>query len=325
MQFKKFGTTIQQFKSSSKKLTLNNISKISKTALIISALSTVTGVAYADSLTINSNTMIALGTPVTGFNRQLSQPIWDFGAPYGTTGMNTSFGHNESEGATNSLDLTPDSSPDTVLASGFDPNFAAFFPTPADEVMNIPFHETAIITAPDGSRAAVPNVEDAAPWQASKSYPNNIITLEEWMRARGEMKIVCSDDSRAVISIKARNLIENGLYTLWGMFEIDADADGNTDFIAPIALGGVPNAMVPDESGRAEIRRRLGFCPMTESRLRSVTLAYHPDGNAYGAEADLGALGLPTGVVTHDHVSWAVNVVDKVLPNNLSFNGEQLQ
>lgn len=320
MQYKKIGVAIEQVKSFCKDMTG---AKAGKTALMISAIAAVTGTASANSLRVDDDTLYVLGHAVTGFNRVQSQPIWNFGEVFGLAGMNTSFAHNPAPGATSSIDLTPTSSPNTMLASGFDPNMAAFFPPPAPEDQNVKLRDIETVVNPVGFRAQVPNVEDALPWQVSKSYPNDDITLGDWLTAAGEMKIVCHDDSLAIISIKARNLVTYGLYTLWGMFEQDLDGNGSIDAIAPAPLGGIPNALVPDETGRAEIRRRLGFCPMKENTLKVVTLAYHADGIAFGGQSDQGGLGLPAGTSSFDHLSFPVNYVDTVSVESLSVKEEQ--
>lgn len=328
MRYNKISSAIKQVKSTCNglvnlagKLQLKK-SALKNAALVASAIATM-GTANADVLRQNDNTLISLGTPMTGFNRSLSQPVWDLGGVFGAIGFNFIFEHNPSQGATTPIDLTPSSSPDSVLATGFDPNFSILFPAPAPEFQNIPFRDVAIIASPDGSRFPVPMVEDAAPWEASKSFPNDTITLEDWMRVRGIMKIRCSGNGTSVISIKARNLTVNGLYTLWGVFERDFSGDGNIDGMGPSALGGVPNVLIPDETGRASIRRKLNFCPMTEPTLKIVTLAYHSDGNAYGGESELGLAGFPGGTSTHDHISWPINVVEKVLPANQSVTFEE--
>jgi len=244
----------------------------------------------------------------------LSQPVWDFGGAFGAIGFNFAFAHNPADGATTPFDLTPESPDDTVLASGFDPALGALFPAPAPENQNLPFMDVAVIVAPDGTRAPVPDVQDAEPWAASRSYPNEEIVLGDWMKVKGIMKIKCDDNGGSVLSIKARNLVVNGAYTLWGVFERDFSGDGNIDGMAPSALGGAPNILIPDAKGRGSITRHLPFCPMNEPTLKIATLAFHSDANVYGAVPELGLLGFPGGTSTHDHISFPINVVSKILP-----------
>lgn len=324
MQFKKQISVVEQVKSTcSEMVSFASKFPAKKTTILAVTLASVMGTANAmhfpDVLKQTDDTMIAIGTPMTGFNRQLSAPVWDLGGVFGGIGFNFAFGHNNAAGSTTPFDLTADSAPDTILASGFDPNLAVLFP-PSDEAnRNIPFRDIPVMAVPDGTRLPVPKSQDAAPWDASKSYPNEDITLGDWMRVRGTMKIKCFDDGTSTISIKARELVPNGLYTLWGVFERDFSGDGNIDGMAPSALGGVPNAIVPDARGKGRIMRHLSFCPMNESTLKIVTLAYHSDGNAYGAMSELGLAGFPGGTTTHDHISWPMNVVEKILPEGQRF------
>lgn len=288
--------------------------QLSKVAIALTALATVGAANANDVLRQTDDTYAVLGTPMTGFNRHLSQPVWDFGGAFGAIGFNFAFGHNPEAGATTPFDLTPESSDDTILASGFDPALAALFPAPAPENQNRRFMDVGVMATPDGTRFSVPNVQDAEPWAASRSYPNEDITLGDWMTVKGIMKVKCDDNGGSVLTIKARNLVVNGAYTLWGVFERDFSGDGNIDGMAPSALGGAPNILIPDSRGRGSITRHLSFCPMTEPTFKIATLAYHSDANVYGAVPELGLAGFPGGTSTHDHISFPVNVVSKILP-----------
>ncbi|MCY7294720.1 hypothetical protein [Alteromonas sp. a30] len=303
------------------KVTSNQLGKrqstmksLTKLAIAVSALSVANVANAEDVLRKTDDTLITLGTPMTGFNRQLSRPVWDFGGIFGPIGFNFAFGYNSEPGATTPFDLTTESPADTILASGFDPAYSSLFDPPALEDQNRRFMDVGVIVSGDGTRAPVGNVQDGAPWDATRSYPNEDITLGDWMKVRGIMTIKCDDEGGATLNIKARNLVVNGAYTMWGVFERDFSGDGNIDNMAPSALGGAPNIVVPDEKGRGSITRFLNFCPLTEPTLKIVTLAYHSDANVYGAVPELGLLGYPGGTTTHDHISFAVNVVSKVLP-----------
>ncbi|MGH2371665.1 MAG: hypothetical protein ACRDI2_26130, partial [Chloroflexota bacterium] len=83
------------------------------------------------------------------------------------------------------------------------------------------------------------------------------------------------------------------------------NSSGPPRTLAPVALGGVPNVLVADPRGRAEFTRTLGFCPLTEAALKFIDISYHSDGAVAGG---LPVVGLPSGVVTHTHIAFPINV-----------------
>lgn len=260
----------------------------------------------------NSSYTRVEGVAVTGFNRLLSEPVWDLGPGFGGIGFNFVFGYNP-DGTTDEIPLTPESPMDLIVASGFDPAQLAVVPQPDEATTNIPFKDVPIIVSPAGDRAPVRSSVEADPWEASKSYPSRETTLGEWLKARGTLHIKCRSNGTAYIQVNAWGLIPHGVYTLWGVFSRDFSGDGNIDGMAPSALGGVPNLAVASAAGLASISRELNFCPTEEESLKTVAMAYHSDGNVYGAVPELGAAGLPGGTITHDHLNWAVNVEASLL------------
>ncbi len=259
----------------------------------------------------DSDEITITGVAVTGANRRLGEPVWDLGVPFGLCGFNFVFGFVPGGGNV-PIDLDPSTPLDTLVATGFDTNLAVvppFAPFPDPTLLNIPFREVPIIVGPDGTRAPVPSVLDVPGFAPSKSLPNAPITLGEWLEAEGKLDIECDDDGTAIVKVKLKNLIENGVYTLWGVFGLDLfPVDGMEDTIVPVALGGVPNVMIADEDGEARIKRTINFCPIDEPRLKTINIAWHSDGSDYGAVPELPLLGLPGGVITHDQVNFAINV-----------------
>ena len=246
------------------------------------------------------------GVAVTGANRALGQPVWDLGAPFGLGGFNFVFGYNE--GGSESFDLTPETPGNTLVATGLDPNLGLPPGTVDPALLNVPFRDVAIIVDGAGGRAQVPSVLDAPGFAPSKSAPNEPITLGAWMAARGRLFINCRPDGTARLRVRVRDVIVNGVYTLWGVFGLDTDENGEPDTIMPVALGGVPNVMIGDKNGKASIARTINFCPMTEPSLLTINIAWHSDGNVYGAVPELPLAGFPGGVVTHDQINFPINV-----------------
>ena len=259
-------------------------------------------------------TVVVEGVAVTGFNRLLSQPIWDLGAPFGPAGFNFVYAYNP--GGDDPIDLTDATPGSTLIASGVDPNYLVAFGITEDDfdpdLANVPFRDVATIVDPTGGRAQVPSVLDVPGFVPSKSLPNDPLTLDDWLSARGTLKYTCNSDGTADIRINARNLIVNGVYTIWGVFKLDTDNNGTPDTIIPVALGGVPNVFIADKNGKGKIARTINLCPDEETSLLNIDVAYHSDGIVYGALPELPLGGLPGGLATHDQINFPIHVAGTV-------------
>ena len=285
---------------------------VSLTLAMLAPLFTLAVAPFFTTILTQDGGMVATieGVAVTGANRLLGEPVWDLGAPFGPGGFNFVYGYNE--GGTEPFDLTPETPGNTLVATGVDPNLLAMFGmTPSDidpDMINVLFRDVAVIVDPAGGRAQVPSVLDVPGFAPSKSLPNDDITLDEWLEARGRLFIRCRADGTANVRVRMRNLIVNGVYTLWGVFGLDLDEDGTPESVVPVALGGVPNVTIGDRNGRATIQRTINFCPMTEPLMLTINIAWHSDGNAYGSVPELTLAGLPGGIVTHDQINFPINV-----------------
>ena len=256
---------------------------------------------------------------VTGDNNRFQQPLYNLGPALGTGFFNWVFVYNPDGG--DPLFMTEDMPGDSILVGGVDPvaqalGLAPSFVDPA--LTNIPLH-TAPVTVADlgrgigtGNRAQVPVATEYPSGAAvTRSTPNEPVTIDSWFRAGGTMKVVCRPSGQTRFRITMNNLIPNGVYTLWTIYLVDADGDGVDDGVAPYPLGGVPNVVIPDADGRAEVVRQIGFCPMTEEKLLFVDIAWHSDGNVYGGVPDLPfdpVVPQAMGMVTHTHLQFPFNV-----------------
>ncbi len=282
------------------------------TFTVLAPLFTLAVAPFFTTMLTQDGSMVATidGVAVTGANRLLGQPVWDLGEPFGPGGFNFVYGYNE--GGDEPFDLTPETPGNTLVATGADPILLAMFGMTLDDIdpdmMNVPFRDVAVIVDPAGGRAQVPSVLDVPGFAPSKSLPNDDITLDEWLAAKGKLFIRCHADGTADIRVRLRKVITNGVYTLWGVFGLDMDEDGAPDSIIPMALGGVPNVMIGDKNGRASIERTINFCPMAEPSMRTINIAWHSDGSAYGAVPELPLAGLPGGIITHDQINFPINV-----------------
>lgn len=279
---------------------------VSSSLLLASAGAMAEG--WGDNTGYKSKKIKAVAT--TGSNHRLGEPLWYLG-PMLKGSFEFVFGHNE-EGS-EAIPLTTDSPMDTIVATGIDPDFLAELGLPADYIedkfLNVPFHNVQLIVNPEtAERAFVPNEMDAPGFGVTHGYPNKPITLKRWLKAKAEGRIQCFSNGTAKIRFKAKNLVPNGLYTLWGLYGFDTDGDGLQDVLEPAPYGGVPNAIVADGKGRASYSRRLGACPMDDPHLKYIDVVYHPDGATYGGTVDILLPGWPKFAVANTHFEFPVNV-----------------
>jgi hypothetical protein len=251
---------------------------------------------------------------VTGWNRYLGEPRyrWDFLAPpLDIAGANTVAEYNP--GGSEPLPLSPSSPPDTVLATLADPFLEIVFPpfkvdVTDPDAINVPLREVATMVRGDlTSRGSLPFITEAPVTAQSQAAPGqpNPITLGDWLKGSGRMRIHCRNDGTAKLEVRVRDLIPHRAYTVWAMWHL---ADGR---IFPQPFGGAPNAYITDEDGDAEFERSLNFCPLVAARdgidgnrLLSVITHLHSDHILYGAVPTPSGAGLPPGTVGHMQLEW---------------------
>ncbi len=250
------------------------------------------------------------GVAVTGANNRLGEPLWDLGEGLGTASFAFVFGHNNA--GEEPLPLTRSSSAETVLATGLDSRFLAALNLSADDIdaeINVPLRDVPVIVNPfTAEREAVPSALEALPFAVSRAVPNDAITLGDWLSATGRARVKCYTNGTAKVTFSLKSLVEDGVYTVWGLFALDSNKDGLEDTLVPAPFGGVPNVVVPGKRGRAKVTRTLGFCPMDEPSLKFVDVTYHADTNVYGGTVDMFLQGFPGFAVTNTHLAFPFNV-----------------
>jgi hypothetical protein len=274
-------------------------------------LSTCTVFAAAPANALNEAATKALaikGVAVTGINRVLGEPIFDFGAPHGTVGFFTVACYNPA--GPDPLPLTPDSPLSSILATAVDPDFLAVFGVKLEDVdpsrINVPLRDIPVISDFTGVKQPLRDHRTVGQMHASRSVSiADPITLGQWMKAGGSGSITCPPKHSPRVELSMHGLIPHGLYTAWGGMLTTLGP-------RPIALGGVPNAFVADESGNAKFSARLNYCPMAlrpgELPLSFIDILYHADHTLYGAVGELIQAGSPTGIVTMIQIEFPVSV-----------------
>ena len=260
----------------------------------------------------------------TGANRDKGVPLFLFEVPSGdlvAPGFDTLGEFDPDPAATEAIPLTPATSDSAILATRVDPT-APFAAAPINpELFNVPLRDVKTWTSInptftfDLTSRDTPPPHVGAPFfpGISQAEPNDPITLGDWFKAEGKMKIKCNDDGNSV-RIKVKGLVPNRLYTVWAVWFIP----GQTPPLFPQPLGGVPNAYVTDEHGAATFKRELNFCPpevaqtgVNGSILTGIATHLHSDHAAYGgipspivSGLTPGQTGLPPGTVLHGQLEW---------------------
>jgi len=262
------------------------------------------------------------GIAVTGSNDVCGERLWSYPAPFDDAPLGFSMLAEYNPGARLPIPFTRDNcQTDTPIASHFDPILAAIgLPEPNDGLLNVPISDMFRISDFAGLRTQLPRMGEVPP----NPFPQTLgaladdLTLQDWLSADGNMNILCKRGGTTQIRASYRNLIPNGMYSVWGIW-ITTPPGALAPTLAAIPLGGVPNAMVASERGRARFSRQMNFCPFDiapdGSTLLYIATAYHSDNAMYG--------GVPETVATE------VNILDEggaqfVTPLSLVVHQEQV-
>ena len=258
--------------------------------LFLFLLGAVTAVAQEHTATIR-------GRVVTGTNRFLGQPLTDFGGPVGTAGFSNVAAYNPA--GTEPTPLAPGAPASTLLATYVDPGFLAIVGKTAADVdaskLNVLINDVPVNVSPAGDqRVPLLGILSSGAAQPSLAEPSAHVTLGEWARATGTAQFKCRGGGNAV-KLELKGLLANRLYTVWGIL--------GGDGLAPLPLGGLPNAFTTDKSGSASFERVLNFCPLQpapgERPLVLIDIVLHSDQQVYGAMPDLPFANLFTGTINH--------------------------
>ena len=247
----------------------------------------------------NAKSKKVLGVPVTGPNRFCGQLRWSFEEQ----GINPiSFRQLGAYAPGQELpeQLTEENcTADQLLATIHDPiisnNPPGIVQVPDVRLQNIPLRDVPKIAGIlQGGTTGLRTELEKAPQIPANPFPvyasesSSDITLGKWASAKGVLKYRCQADGSAIVKASFSNLIGNGVYSMWAIFKTTLPNGITADL--PVPFGGVPNALVPNQNGRAKFERKIPFCPNDEtsdgSLLLWVALAYHSDSSLYAGVPD---------------------------------------
>jgi hypothetical protein len=255
----------------------------------------------------------------TGLNDHLGVPPYDLGPPFGTFNF-AMLGVYNKDGPT-PLPITPDTPDSAILATTVHPNFLVIdHKTQADvnpAWLNIPLRDVPINTDFGSvytlSGPGLLGVRAAGPQDVAQAEPADPITLGQWKKGRGILKVICHSETSARLKLRVQSLLPHRMYgigaTLGGFHEVPVDQQ----ILQPFTIGGVPHLLVTDEHGDGELDRDISFCPLdpnsTDRTVLVINLLYYSRHQNYGAVPEPVLVnGLWLGLVTHNHLQFPINV-----------------
>ena len=158
-------------------------------------------------------------------------------------------------------------------------------------------------------------------------------TLQQWLSASG-IGIYSVDDENAEIDLSFKNLVPNGVYTLW-CSRITFPPNPNIVDMPCGAEDGSENSFTADDKGSGSFSLKLKpLEASTKETASMVALAYHSDGKTYGeSPGDFGSnthvqiffmMPVPTSNATKFQVPIKfVNHIDAGLPEQDVFVEEE--
>lgn len=288
---------------------------INKFLTVLTAIIVIASNAVADDN--DDNKVESKGMVATGFNRLLGEPIMSLGK-FDDFGFSTLGAFN---GAVDEpIRLTEKTKGSALLATYVDDKFLEAFqgdqPYIVDPAsLNIPLRDVPTNVDITGSNfQKIPPITEAEQFTLFKhgqAFPFNPIRLGQWLKAEGKMVIKCKAGKAPVVKLKMNDLIPNRLYSVWGFFEPE-DVQLPMQQFGPIRpLGGVPNMIVTDHSGKATFERTLNFCPVSlkndEIPLSTIFVMFHSNRQFGGTVPTFPELGRFPGNVAHVHMHFPVS------------------
>lgn len=249
------------------------------------------------------------GMVATGFNRLLGEPLMMLGS-LGTFGYTTLGTFNSAGVEAHRLSQETDKS--ALLATIVDDVFLDSFYGDQPFVvppssLNIPLRDVpANIDVTGSNFQVIPGISETEAYvafQPGQAFPFEPIQLKHWLKAKGKATLKCEANKAPTVKLEMKGLVPNRFYSAWAVFE-KANAQFPMKGFGPVRpLGGVPNMIVSDYSGKATFERELNFCALdlkdNEVPLSNIFVMYHSNFHFAGTVPTFPELGRFPGNVAH--------------------------
>lgn len=272
---------------------------------------------YAGEKKVDKSVYNAHGVSSTGFNRKFDEPLYNLGQ-FGGLGFNTIGEY--IPGGDEAAPLTKNTPRNVLLATYVDESFLNSFQgdspyiAPTDSLNVLLRDVKSNVDVTGVNFQTIPDLFEVEPFvifQHGQGVPYFPIHLHQWLKAKGQVSIVCNEGEMPVITLQAKNLIPNRFYSVWGFFD-DHDAQLPFENFGPIRpVGGIPNIVVTDLLGNATFKRKLNFCPMDlkegEKPLATIFLAFHSNQHFGGSMMSFPDQGRMPGNAVHIQLHFPVS------------------
>jgi len=121
----------------------------------------------------------------------------------------------------------------------------------------------------------------------TETYPMGAalsLTLGDWLNAQGSGSYDCNGQ-KATLKASFRNLVPNGIYTMWNFIDLDPPTDPYQGLLMPVGKRDGSQAIFKaDAKGNASFDQVVEPCPQlsdTQS-MAGLAIAWHSDGKTYG-------------------------------------------
>lgn len=291
-------------------------------ALVLLSMQSMTVVAHSPDENGYPREKVIRSIVATGLNDVLGERPFDLGPPFGAFGFAMLGIYNPS--GPEPVPLSPKASDSDLLTTVAHPNFLSLAGKTRADVQpgweNVPLRDVpinidfaSIATHGNGIKKPLRGVLAAEPLEVAQAEPANPITVGQWMKGRGILKIACESKDRATLKMTVKSLLPNRIYGIGATMGRIHTVPVNEGRLSPFTIGGVPHIFATDEQGDGEIERTINFCPLDpesmERPLLVVNLLHYSRHQNYGAVPEpVFVNGLWLGMVTHNHLQFPVNV-----------------
>lgn len=218
--------------------------------------------ATTNAIADGPRTRVIEATAATGMNRLFGEPIAVFPDAVGAFGFTTIGAFNPD--GDRPIPLTSDMPDSTLIVNFLDVAFLEFFFGQAGDpldfaTVNVPMRQLPVASDASGvNHRTLPGILEAGQMDLSQAEPADPITLGDWLKARGTLKIDCPVDGYPSVHIRMSGLLSNRFYTFLEWFR---PGPASPFVVVPGIFGGIPGTVTSDEGGNAEYHAVLNACP----------------------------------------------------------------